>query len=415
MLAPIGVTAQVTIGSGKVPSEWSLLDLDASVTKKALHLPRLMQETERDVLIPPFAPNEDAEGILIFNAETKCLDYWNGEKWVSLCEGDESSISSITCEPDYYDVDVSKYVDITVMVPADNRGGISGIKRLRFLTYNLGANPALSPKQQMAYSGADMTDITVYGGLYQRGRKDVSHSFRCQPVNGDASTDPRFTTTPITMPNGNDDGKLVWGVDDLFLFSDNYNCTDLLGTAGNMPVKGSGDPCPVGWRIPTRHEWALLGNEDGSSTSTNNDYFYVSDASGTIPSSGIVWVPVKNGAPSINWTNDNSLDNKRNYGNLNGYALYVVEDWNSNFIDKASLIDADDPEPLMFLPAAGMRDTDDGRLQNTGDDGYYWELASNDCDGYQIGAVQIFYSSMVSAKHANYGYDSAVSVRCIAE
>jgi uncharacterized protein (TIGR02145 family) len=67
-----------------------LLDLneeaDGSSTR-ALHLPRLGYD-ERDELFNPGEPNQPAEGLLIFNTDTKCLEFWNSEEWISLCEGD---------------------------------------------------------------------------------------------------------------------------------------------------------------------------------------------------------------------------------------------------------------------------------------------------------------------------------------
>ncbi|MDR1698428.1 MAG: fibrobacter succinogenes major paralogous domain-containing protein [Prevotellaceae bacterium] len=103
-LAPLGVNAQVTIGSGNVPSEWSLLDIDTSVQKKGLHSPRLDND-EREGLIPSGTANEPAQGTLIFNTETKCLEYWNSKEWVSLCEGDEPPAPPVTEIPDGTGVD----------------------------------------------------------------------------------------------------------------------------------------------------------------------------------------------------------------------------------------------------------------------------------------------------------------------
>ena len=84
MLAPIGASAQVTIGSSNPPSPWSLLDLDNPENTdrhRALHLPRL-SETARDALMP----NADAMGLMIFNTDTRCLEFWNSTEWISLCD-----------------------------------------------------------------------------------------------------------------------------------------------------------------------------------------------------------------------------------------------------------------------------------------------------------------------------------------
>ena len=90
LFVPIGANSQVTIGSGSLPSEWSLLDLDASDIPRALHLPRL-DITARDALMSSASSQSDqnlAIGLMIFNTETRCIEIWNSREWVSLCDGD---------------------------------------------------------------------------------------------------------------------------------------------------------------------------------------------------------------------------------------------------------------------------------------------------------------------------------------
>jgi uncharacterized protein (TIGR02145 family) len=94
VLVPLGAMAQVTVGSGNVPTEWSLLDIDTSVQKKGLHSPRLNNDA-REKLISSETPNTPAQGVLIFNTDSKCLEYWNSQEWVSLCEGDVPPISDV--------------------------------------------------------------------------------------------------------------------------------------------------------------------------------------------------------------------------------------------------------------------------------------------------------------------------------
>ena len=82
--APIGANAQVTIGSNNPPSPWSLLDLDNPADTdrhRALHLPRLDNDA-REAL----TPNADAQGLMIFNTDTRCLEFWNSTEWISLCD-----------------------------------------------------------------------------------------------------------------------------------------------------------------------------------------------------------------------------------------------------------------------------------------------------------------------------------------
>jgi len=88
----IGVNAQVTIGSDNLPSQWSLLYLDASEQRRALHNARLTT-AQRDVLVTPGSAQtvqDDAMGLLLFNTDTQCLEFWSGSEWVSLCDGDST-------------------------------------------------------------------------------------------------------------------------------------------------------------------------------------------------------------------------------------------------------------------------------------------------------------------------------------
>ncbi len=77
-----------------------LLDIDTSVQKKGLHSPRL-DYGQREALVKSTIDKtlkEPQQGLLIFNTDTKCLEYWNGREWVSLCEGDVPFEPCTNCE-----------------------------------------------------------------------------------------------------------------------------------------------------------------------------------------------------------------------------------------------------------------------------------------------------------------------------
>ncbi|MDR1698756.1 MAG: hypothetical protein LBR75_02900 [Prevotellaceae bacterium] len=110
-LAVLGAGAQVTIGSGNVPSEWSLLDIDTSVQKKGLHSPRINND-EREALVKSTTDKtlkEPQQGLLIFNTDTKCLEYWNGREWISLCKGDVPSEPCLDCPQT---ADITTFVNV---------------------------------------------------------------------------------------------------------------------------------------------------------------------------------------------------------------------------------------------------------------------------------------------------------------
>jgi len=87
---PIGVNAQVTIGSNNPPSPWSLLYLDAREQQRALHNARLTTD-QRNALVTPDSAQivqDLSMGLLLFNIDIQCLEFWNGSQWISLCDGD---------------------------------------------------------------------------------------------------------------------------------------------------------------------------------------------------------------------------------------------------------------------------------------------------------------------------------------
>ena len=91
IFVPFTTNAQVTIGSGHAPSEWSLLYLCTYYQQKGLHNAR-MDTYQRDALMRAGYPCDDARrdagGLMIFNnhPDVNCLEFWNGERWISLCK-----------------------------------------------------------------------------------------------------------------------------------------------------------------------------------------------------------------------------------------------------------------------------------------------------------------------------------------
>ena len=81
--------SQVTIGMNKAPEKFSVLEL-ASNNKMGLRLPQIETTAQRDAIFTNaegFKSNDLVYGLQIFNKETNCVEYWNGDKWVSLCLG----------------------------------------------------------------------------------------------------------------------------------------------------------------------------------------------------------------------------------------------------------------------------------------------------------------------------------------
>jgi hypothetical protein len=281
-----------------------------------------------------------------------------------------------SCDANSFLPDASKYVAITVNeFNAAPPAAPIGTKTLTFLTYNLGADPNMTPKQQMAYPGCP-TDMTVFGGWYQWGHKNPDHTFRCDYPTSDAD---KFTKTLVQASAFTSPSQFIY--ENIGILNDwvTPQMNNLWGNGlaifggGNNPATGSSynggseNPCPAGWRVPTQHEWALIGQENGNALVSNYDDFVFSGYA-VLARSGIYWVKVSNGK-AFNGTFSGTNTP------MNGYALYKQAVWTAaadGYKDGTlSLTEADAPEPLLFLPAAGCRGTK-GVRSLVGGDGYYW-------------------------------------------
>lgn len=113
VLCALPVCSQVTVGDGTPPRDFSVLEVSTKDTKGGLRLPQLttaQRNAWRDYFLGtatgnPVKPSgnvtadelANAPGLAIFNTDTKCYEYWNSTRWVSLCEG--SSLMTISPEP----------------------------------------------------------------------------------------------------------------------------------------------------------------------------------------------------------------------------------------------------------------------------------------------------------------------------
>ncbi|NDV95629.1 DUF1566 domain-containing protein [Dysgonomonas sp. 521] len=94
-----GLRAQVTVGDGTAPQNFSILEISAKNTKGGIRLPHLTT-AERDALKNGAVnfesdPDRDPdapflyEGLTIYNIDTRCVEFYNAEKWISMCAGGE--------------------------------------------------------------------------------------------------------------------------------------------------------------------------------------------------------------------------------------------------------------------------------------------------------------------------------------
>ena len=90
---------QVTVGSNKEPDDFSILEI-VSNDAGGLRLPQLSANRLKDITDSEAFKTEKellARGLVIFNTTSKCIEYWNASRWVSLCEG--NSLMTISPDP----------------------------------------------------------------------------------------------------------------------------------------------------------------------------------------------------------------------------------------------------------------------------------------------------------------------------
>ena len=194
------LSAQVTIGADVAPKPFSVLELmgqyEAGVFG-GLRLPQL-STTQRDAITGLTSP--EAQGLTIFNTTTKCIEFWNGTEWKSLCDGGTGGGGTSSDPGVWNGIECGAYI-------------APGVWK-KFMCRNLGANP---------YSDPFTPSADLNGDYYQWGSKDPA-----------GTRDAIIGTWSNFAPAG-------W-------YGDNSTATD-------AKVKSAYDPCPAGYRVPTHAEW----------------------------------------------------------------------------------------------------------------------------------------------------------------
>ena len=204
LLTTYSLEAQVSISSdGSDPDPSAMLDVKS--TDLGMLIPR-MTSAQRDAITNP------AEGLLIFNITTHCYEGYSTQdvRWYAFrCIGPYPG--AIHCG------DVTEILDVT-----------NPTTQKTWMDRNLGASQAATSS----------TDTDSYGDLYQWGRFADGHQCRNSGTTNTLSS----TNTPghdkfILAPNSPNDWRSP----------QNNNLW--------QDVSGINNPCPSGYRLPTRTEW----------------------------------------------------------------------------------------------------------------------------------------------------------------
>ena len=209
---------------------------------------------------------------------------------------------------------------------------------LQFMCHNLGADQSLDPFTYVA-GNADGSGGTL-GYLFQWGRPADGHQLRTSG------------TTATLSGSGTPGNALFIRASSDWTASQN----DKLWNSGTeaAPAKTTNDPCPSGYRVPTKTEW--------SSIFVGGSTFSAAASSAT--------------ANTWTWTTTNG----------GGYKIGSA----------------------LYLPAAGYRSYSAGALQIVGTTGFYWSSTPDDTDAYNL---EFSSSTVVQQSYSDRA--DGLSVRCV--
>ena len=383
--------AQVTVGKDSVPHSFSILELATDIERGGLRLPQFTTGGRESNLTPQLTDSL-AEGLTIFNSEANCLEFWNGIRWVSLCDNTTTTTTvttlaqpgSITGATDVCPSGTQTYsvgavtgatsyvwtlpdgwtsatgtttttpsITVTPDLPSSITLNTSLSQLVVGGTVSVTANGASG-----AVSPASVLSVTTYNGCCAYISATEWKVFDCYNVGANQAANPLIpsadlngdyyqwgSSTPAAYGPANGDainGTWSSSTASATYYGDNTNATDIT-------AKSLTDPCPDGYRVPSSDEW--------------------------------------NGMITYN--------TKTNPG------TWITNNWSGSMFGRA-----------LLLPAAGYRIAADGSLGNRGINGYYWSNRVNDSTSdYLLN----FASGFANVTLGNYTRANGLSVRCIAE
>jgi len=100
------VRAQVTIGDKVAPHSFSIVEIETTYQKGGLRLPQLTAakcDSLKNEFLKPAASQEykdAAEGLVVYNVDAGCVEFWRGTDWESACDNSGSGDYTAYLLPD---------------------------------------------------------------------------------------------------------------------------------------------------------------------------------------------------------------------------------------------------------------------------------------------------------------------------
>jgi uncharacterized protein (TIGR02145 family) len=193
-------------------------------------LPPRMNESQRNSMTTSLTP---PAGLMIYC--TNCgtggeLQVYNGSQWTNLAGG--TAATPFVCG-----TSTITFQSLTYGTVSRAYGGSVGTKC--WLDRNLGAT--------RAFTTASTTDYQSYGDLYQWGRGRDGH----QAITWTSNTAGNMgaTTTTLSGLDQPANANFIIGGNPTYDWRSPQNNSLWQG------VNGENNPCPSGWRLPTKEEW----------------------------------------------------------------------------------------------------------------------------------------------------------------
>ena len=122
LLFTLPTKAQVTVGDQKKAQDFSILELSTEKLKGGLRLAQLTTH-QRDSISNKWkveAVADKLEGLVIYNLDTNCVDYWNGNIWITLCADNLIPPLGVIVSPPSTIEELGRTVKLTATVSPTN-------------------------------------------------------------------------------------------------------------------------------------------------------------------------------------------------------------------------------------------------------------------------------------------------------